>query len=141
MVSFISFVLPIYHKAATGFLFFSFLSNQGHTNKQLSSLADSHITHWLELLYKIPLILYCEHPQHFCKEICSSYLMPLSNSRPRLIKKIIAWLFSSIQIILYLKTAENTEWGVILFLSKLKLISLPSTGPKFPQKYLLLPFS
>ena len=38
----ISFVLPIYHNAATGFLFLSSLSsNQGHTNKQVSSLVDS----------------------------------------------------------------------------------------------------
>ena len=70
--------------AATGFLFLFSLSNQGHLNKQLS-LADSHITHWFELLYKILLILYSEHPQDFAKEICSSYL------------------------ILYLKPGESTE--------------------------------
>ena len=140
LVSFISFVLPIYHKAATGFLFLFFLSNQGYTNKQLSSLADSHITHWFELLYKIPFILYCEHPLDFAKEICSSYFMSLSNSMSILIKKI-ASQFSSIQIILYIKPGESTEWGFILFLSKLELTSLPSAGPKFPQKYLLLPIS
>ena len=34
MVSFISFVFPIYHKAGTGFLFLSSpFSNQGHTNR------------------------------------------------------------------------------------------------------------
>ena len=35
-----------------------------------------------------------------------------------------------------LKPGENTEWGVVLFLSKVELTSLPSTGPKFPQNYL-----
>ena len=65
----------------------SSLSNQGHTNKQLYSLADSHVTHWFELLYKIPLILYCEHLQHFAKEICGSYFISLPTSSPRLIKK------------------------------------------------------
>ena len=49
-----------YLPAATGFLFLSSLSNQVLTNKQLSCLADSHKTHWFELLYKIPLILYCK---------------------------------------------------------------------------------
>ena len=137
MVSFISFVLPIYHKAATGFLFLFPLSNQGHTNKQLSSLADSHITHWFELLYKIPLILYCEHLQHFTKEISSSYFMSLPKSRPRLIKKIIAWQYLNNSLTV---PGENSEWGVILFLSKVELTSLPSTGPKFPQNYLLLLF-
>ena len=40
----LAFVLPIYHKAATGFLFLSSLfSSQGHTNKQVSSLVDSHV--------------------------------------------------------------------------------------------------
>ena len=116
----------------------SSLSNQGHTNKQLYSLADSHVTHWFELLYKIPLILYCEHLQHFTKEISSSYFMSLPKSRPRLIKKIIAWQYLNNSLTV---PGENSEWGVILFLSKVELTSLPSTGPKFPQKYFLLPFS
>ena len=57
--------------------------------KQASSiqLTVLHISHWFELLYKIPLILYCEHLQHFTKEICSFYFMSLPNSRPRLIEK------------------------------------------------------
>ena len=39
----LSLVLPIYHTAATGFLFLSSLfSKQGHTNKEVSSLVDSH---------------------------------------------------------------------------------------------------
>ena len=64
-------------KLATGFQVLSSLSkHQGHTNKQLSSLADSRITHWFELLYNIPIILYCKHLQHFAKEICSSYPCP-----------------------------------------------------------------
>ena len=57
-----------------------------------------HIAHWFELLYKIPLILYYEHLQHFTKELSSSYFMSLPKSRPRSIKKqqldstlIIAW--------------------------------------------------
>ena len=41
--------------------------------------ADSHINHWFELLYKIPLILYYEHLQHFAKEICSFYPCPYLN--------------------------------------------------------------
>ena len=53
-------------------------------------LADSHITHWFELLYKIPFILYFKHLQHFAKEICSSYSMSLPKPRPRLIAKKIA---------------------------------------------------
>ena len=36
-----------------------------------------HITHWFELLYKIPLILYREHLQYFTKEISSSNFMSL----------------------------------------------------------------
>ena len=43
------FCSPIYHKAVTGFLLLPSVTYQGHTNKQLVSLADSYITHWLEL--------------------------------------------------------------------------------------------
>ena len=63
------FCSPYYHKAAAGFLFFSSFGYQGHTNKQLPSLADNFITQWLELFYKIQLILYCEHYRHFAKEM------------------------------------------------------------------------
>ena len=139
MVPFISFVLPSYHKEATGFLFLSSLfSNQGHTNKELSSLADSHITHWFELVYKTPLILYCEHLQHVTKEISSSYFMSLPKSRSRLIKKIMPWQYLHNSLT---APGENSEWGVIFFWSKLELTCLPSTGLIFTQKYLLLPFS
>ena len=96
MVSFISFVFPIYHK---DFYFcLPFFLTRGHTNKQVSSLTDSHAYNplvWVAL--QNPLILYCEHLQHFTKEISSSYFMSLPKSRPRLIKKeldstlIIAW--------------------------------------------------
>ena len=139
MVSFISFVLPIYHEAATGFLFLSLLfPNQGHTNKQLSSLVDSHAYNPLfKLLCKIPLILYCEHLQHFTKETSSSYVMPLY-LRLGLEKLKIAWQYLNNSLTV---PSENSKWGVILFLSKVELTSLPSTGPIFSQKYLLLPFS
>ena len=145
MVSFISFVLPISTRQAAlrqdyyriSIFGFPFLPLP-YKNKQLPCLADSYITHWFELLYKIPLILYCEHLQHFTKEISSSYFMSLPKSRPRLIKKIIAWQYLNNSLTV---PGENSEWGVILFLSKVELTSLPSTGPKFPHNYLLLPFS
>ena len=63
------FCFPYYHKAATGYLFLFSLYYQGHTNKQLAPTDESCITQWFELFYKIPLILYCEHLQHFAKEI------------------------------------------------------------------------
>ena len=37
-------------------------------------------------------------------------------------------------------SGENTIREIILFLSKVELTSLPSTGLKFPQNSLLLPF-
>ena len=49
------------------FLFSSFVVYQGHTNKQLPSLADSCIVLWLKL--------YCEHLQHFAKKTSSSYFI------------------------------------------------------------------
>ena len=69
------FCSPYYHKVAAGFLFFSSFAYQGHTNKQLASLADSFITHWFELFYKIPLILHCEHYQHFAKKMGMLFLL------------------------------------------------------------------
>ena len=59
------FCSPYHHKAATEYLFLSSLTYQGHTSKQLASIADSCITHWLEVFYIIPLILYCEYLQQF----------------------------------------------------------------------------
>ena len=56
-------------KAAEGFLFLSSLAYHSHTNKQLASLVDNCITHCFELFYKITLIFYCEHLQHFAKKI------------------------------------------------------------------------
>ena len=70
-----------YRKAATGLLLLSFLAYQGQSNNQLASLADSCITHRFQLFHKTPLILHCEHLQHFAKEICSSYFMSLPKSR------------------------------------------------------------
>ena len=61
-----------------GFYFFSFFLYQGHTNQKLASLADSCITHQFELFCKILLILFCQHIQHFAKEIGSSYFMSLA---------------------------------------------------------------
>ena len=90
LVSFISFVLPIYHKAATGFLFLSsFFYNQDHRNKQVSAVVDSHAYNPLVWVasQNLPLILYCEHFQHFTKEISSSCFMFQPKYRPRLIKK------------------------------------------------------
>ena len=46
---------------AARFLFLPPPLYQGHTNKQLDSLADRCITRYFELFYKIPLILYCEN--------------------------------------------------------------------------------
>ena len=140
LVSFILLSLFTTSELQDFYLCLPFFSNQGHTNKQVSSLVDSHayITHWFELLYKIPPILYCEHLQHFTKEISSTYFMSLPKSRPRLIKKIISWQYLNNS---YTVSGENSEWGVILFLSKVELTSLPGTGPIFFQKYVLLPFS
>ena len=68
--------------------------------------------------------------------------MSLPKSRPRLIKNNSLTVFININDTLAtLKPGKNTEWGVILFLPKAELTSLPSTGPKYPQDYLLLPFS
>ena len=61
-----------------GFYFFSSLLYQGHTNKKLASLDGSCITQQFELFCKILLILFCEHIQHFAKEIGSSYFMSLA---------------------------------------------------------------
>ena len=69
------FCSPCYHKAAIGFSFLSFLVYQGHKNKQLASLVDSCVNHWFALFYEIL------HLQHIVKEICSSYVMSLPNSR------------------------------------------------------------
>ena len=137
MVSFISFVLPIYHKAATGFLFLSSLfSNQDHTNKQLQSCIGIWPT---GLLYKIPLILYCEHIQHSTKEMSSSYFMSLPKSRPSLIikKKKIAWQYLNNSLTV---PGENSKWGVILFLSKVELTSLLTLVPYFLKKIYFYPF-
>ena len=76
LASFISFFSPFY-KVAAEFWILSFLTYHGHTNKQWASLVDSYMTCWLELFYKISPILYCEHLQHFAKEMCSFYLMSL----------------------------------------------------------------
>ena len=68
--------------------------------------------------------------------------MSLPTSRPRLIKNNNLTVFINVNsTVATIKPGENTEWGVILFLSKIELTSLPSTGPKFSQDYLLLPFS
>ena len=71
LVSFIHlFYCPYYHKAALEDFYFclSFFT-KSHTNQQLASLADSYITHYFKLFWKIPLMLYCEHLQHFAKEM------------------------------------------------------------------------
>ena len=52
------FYSPYYYKVATGFLLFSSLLTMV---MQLASLADNCLTHWFELFYQIPLILYFEH--------------------------------------------------------------------------------
>ena len=62
------FCSPYYPKAAARCLFLSSLAYQSHKKKQLTPIADSCITQWFELFYKIPLILYCEHLQHFAKK-------------------------------------------------------------------------
>ena len=141
MVSFISFVLPIYHKAARGFLFLSSpFSNQGHTNKQLSSLVDIHACNplvWVALQNPTHIILWISPALYqgnswfvlMSLPTSSSYLMSLPKSRPRLIKNSLT------------RPGKNSEWEVILFRSKVELTSLPSTGPIFFQKNLLLPFS
>ena len=55
LVSVISFVAPITTKAAAGF-FFAFPCLPGQCKQAISFSADSSITHWFELLYKILLI-------------------------------------------------------------------------------------
>ena len=72
------------------FVFPFFQTRAIQTSSYLLQLIIMHITHWFELLYKIPLILYHEHLQDFTKEMSSSYFMSLQaipKSRPRLIKK------------------------------------------------------
>ena len=136
-----------YHKAATtGFLFLSSLSyQQGHTNKQLSSLADSCITDWFELPYKIPFILYCEHPQHFQGNM--QFLVHVfTQVYVQINKKNNSSLTVFINVAKQcctLKPGKNTDRQVFFFLSKVELTSssLPSTSLRFPQKYSLLPFS
>ena len=58
-----------------------------YTNKQLPCLADSYITHWFELLYKIPLLLYCEDLQQLCQGNMYFLLHVPTTSRSRFIKK------------------------------------------------------
>ena len=86
LVSFISFVLPISTRQAVlpqdyyriSIFVFPFLPGP-YTNKQLPCLADSYITHWFELLDKIPLILYCEDLQQLCQG--NIYFLLKSTSR------------------------------------------------------------
>ena len=93
LVSFISFFLPIFTRQAAlpqdyyriSIFAFPFLPGP-YRNKQLLYLADSYITHWFELLYKIPLLLYCEDLQQFCQENMYFLLHVLTTSRSRFMK-------------------------------------------------------
>ena len=119
------------------FLFSSSLTYQGHTNKQLPSLADSCIIHWFKLFYKIPLILYFEHLQDFAKEISSSYFISLP--KPKYLHCLKYYHLDSFHqckqfCILNLIRRLHDIKGIILFLSKVDLASLPGTGFKFSQK-------
>ena len=88
------FCFPYFHKAGSSttgllqdFYFCLPFFTREETNKQLPCLADSYITHWFELLYKILLILYCEDLQQGCQGNMYFLLHAPTKSRSRFIKK------------------------------------------------------
>ena len=134
MVSFISFVLLIITRLLHNNIFV--FPYHSHTNKQLASLAESYITQWFQLFYKIPITLYCEHLQHFVKEICGSYFMSLPKSRCLDCWKELQ-LDSSYQWKQYctVKPGKNTGLYIRNLFFFFELTSLPGT-----QKIFILTF-
>ena len=78
-IDFIHFFFPPYnHKAA----FVAVFPCLPEPYKQAINFSSgSCITRWFDFFYKTLVIFYCEHLQHFAKEIRSSYLMSLPKSR------------------------------------------------------------
>ena len=71
-----------------------------------------HITHWFELLYKIPLM--------FTKEISNSYFMSLPKSRPReLVRTLNEGSFFSCQ-----KSSSQVYLALVSFFSKIFTLTL-----------------
>ena len=122
------------------YLFLSFLAYQGHTDKQIACIADSCTTHWLELFFKIPLIIYFEHLQHSAKEIRSSYFMFLP--KPRYLGQIIQ---SNSSLTVFIKqyctlkpdkdTDKDTYMGSFFFCQKLGRQVYLAQVPNFLKNY------